>query len=132
MYILFIIAFIVILCIDPYIPKDSFLNVENGLYESLQYIILLSGAGLSLKDLLYNSNQHVHTLSQAALPAWLLIQAREINWGRVYYQYNPIYKVTIAYPIVTFLILYSLYKIIKHHIFTNIWRLLKNKLLPTI
>lgn len=130
MYLLFFAVFIFIILINPYVPADSILRIENSLYESLQYIVLLVGAGFALKDLHSTTNPRVYSLAQASLPAWLLIQGREINWGRVIFQYAQIYKLTIAYPIVAFLFLYSLYKVCKHKIFQNIWRLLKNKLLP--
>lgn len=130
MYLFFFLAFIIVILLDSYVPKDSFLNIENSTYESLQYIILLSGAGFALRDILKSNDYHVKNLGKASLPAWLVIQGREINWFRVYYQYATIYKKTIAYPIITIMLLYATYMIYKHKIFINIWILLKNKLLP--
>lgn len=126
----FFAAFVLTFLVDFFVPKSSFLRIENSWYESLQYIILGIGFCLAWKDILRGVSKEIKILGWAAAPAWLVILGREINWGNVYFSYPNAYKYWIAYPIVTGLILFSCFLIFRYHMIRNIIRMIRSGDLP--
>lgn len=128
--VIFLLAFMGILLLDPYVPEGSDLRVENDWYEGLQYLILIVGFWLACKDAGKGNPKIVRVMGWAAAPAWLVVLAREINWGRIYFDYSRIYKYWAVYPLVTCLLLFSAYFIFRYHILRDVFRMIRKGYLP--
>lgn len=111
---------------DLFIPENSFLKKENSYYEALQYLVLLYGFYFSVRDI-QADRKALKELGWSGILLWLAILGRENNWGRVFFSYDRIYKYTIAYPIVTLFVLISVYNIIRYHMISKFFSLLKRK-----
>lgn len=131
--------------ISDYLPVEW--GWENSILEWLQVVILTVGLMLNYtwwrdaKSMPQNINNARFLLW--AIPLWLLIIARELSWGRVFYSrgfdavdgpsFLPLSQLpygSVVYPLLTVIIVVWSYMIIKYRLYKIPYKLLKERRFP--
>jgi hypothetical protein len=131
--------------ISDYLPVEW--GWENSLLEWLQVAILVVGLILNYtwwqeaKSMDKNTNNARFLLW--TIPLWLLIIARELSWGRVFYprgfdavagpSFLPLSQLPygpIVYPLLTIIIVVWLYMVVKYRLYKIPYELLKGHRFP--
>lgn len=119
---------------------------ENGVFEWAQVFVLFFALATAFRYSKKAPNRYLTRFWFYQIPIWLVLLGRETNWGTAFFpyrafdpshgpvlvSYKSLWYGSAVYPVLGILLIFTIYKIVKHRLYRLPWELLRQKRFPVL